>query len=417
MPRVSVVVTCHDFERYIGPCLASVAAQESGDFEAIVVDNNSRDRSRDIAGAVAAGDSRFRLVRETTQGVHHALQAGIAEAAGEFVLLLDGDDLYEPARIARTIACFDATHADVVACNGQRIDADGRREEPFEAYDHSPELFAAVACQYNPIWTVSFLAFRSAVLKSWCPLPADCSRILDWHFLLRTLEDARHLELLDERLVLKRYHGRNLAFDVETTERQAVPRLAAFMSRHAPVREVYGPEDRRRLLTTRYIRAFEAMRRSGRWAALPDYLSEHVGRDGIREEVHRFVRLAALYHIDRERFAREALAFDTPHPLATFMRGLAAFEEGDALRAAGLFEHAYVRPLRRFAEAMNSWGIALSRVDRPRAVSVLEELVRRHPDYRDARLNLEFVRRGTPDECRHTVCLRPETLHAMADVP
>ena len=417
MPRVSVIVTCHNFERYLEACLDSIARQTFGDVEAVVVDNNSTDRSRDVAQAFAARDTRLQLIHEPRQGVHHALEAGITAARGELLLLLDGDDVYEPTRVGRTIACFDATQAEVVACNGQRIDADGRREEPFESYDHSAELFPAVACQYNPVWTVSFLAFRAPVLKGWCPLPACCSRILDWHFLLSTFEDGRRLALLDEPLVLKRYHGRNLAFDVEATELQAIPRLAAFMARYAPVRDVYGARDRSRLLTTRYIRAFEAMRRAGRWASIPNYLIDHAGADGIREDVQRFARAVAWYHLDRQAFVREARSRDSAHPLWQFVGGLAAIELGDAAGAARSFELAYVRPLRRFAEAMNSWGVAMARVDAPRSVRVLEELVRRCPDYRDARLNLEFVRRGRYADCRHTVCLRPETLHALADVP
>ena len=50
-----------------------------------------------------------------------------------------------------------------------------------------------------------------------------------------------------------------------------------------------------------------------------------------------------------------------------------------------------------------------------RGIALLEQLVQWSPDYRDARLNLTYLRQGHLEHCRHTVCLRPETLHWLAD--
>jgi glycosyltransferase involved in cell wall biosynthesis len=413
---ISVVVTCYNFRPYIADTLRSLAEQTHRDFEAIVVDNNSTDGTVEIIESIVASDSRFVLVRETQQGVHHALNAGLAKARGEIVLLLDGDDLFRPERLARTLRTFEDTGADLVACNGQRIDASGRLDELFEPYLQSAATLPAVMCQYNPIWTVSFLALTRDALRRLMPLPERFSRILDWHLLMSAFEQKLQVAFLDEPLVLKRYHGKNLAFDVETTERQAIPRLHCFMERYDPVRELYGPAERSRLLTVRYIRAFEQMRRNGRWAALPDYLAEHAGPGRIREEVRRFASAIAWYHLDRARFVEAAEAFDSNHPLWLFVRGLAAIERGDSA-ADGLFELAFVKPMRRFFEAYNSWALAVARTDPVRAIALLEQLLQWTPDYKDARLNLTHLRQRQPEHCRHTVTLRPETLHWLAEWP
>jgi glycosyltransferase involved in cell wall biosynthesis len=416
MPRtISVVVTCYNFRSYIADTLHSLANQTHRDFEAIIVDNNSTDGSDAIVEGIAANDSRFVLVREPRQGVHHAMNAGIARASGDLVLLLDGDDLYRPDRLAATLAHFESTGAELVACNGQRIDGGGRLEELFEPYFHSLGLTPAVMCQYNPIWTVSFLALTREALQGLGPLPERCSRILDWHLLMQAFEADLRVSFLDAPLVLKRYHGQNLAFDVEVTERQAIPRLREFMEGYAPLRALYGPVDRRRLLTVRYVRAFEQMRRKGQWTTLMDYLAEEVGPSGIREDVHRFVRAVAAYHVDRARFDAEARAYHSEHPLWLFVQGLAELERGRAECAARYFEWAFVRSLRRFREAMNSWAIAVAQFDAPRATALLDQLVQWSPDYRDARLNLTCLRQGEASSCRHTVCLRPDTLHWLAD--
>jgi glycosyltransferase involved in cell wall biosynthesis len=411
---ISVIVTCYNFRPYIADTLRSLADQTHRDFEAIVVDNNSTDGSVEIIESVVASDSRFVLVRETQQGVHHALNAGIARASGEIVLLLDGDDLFRPERLARTLETFELTGADFVACNGQRIDGTGRPEELFDSYIHSPDAMPAVMCQFNPIWTVSFLALTRDALRRIGPLPEHYSRILDWHLLMSAYERDLRIAFLDEPLVLKRYHGRNLAFDVETTESHAIPRLQCFMEHYRPLQSLYGPVERSRLLTVRYIRAFEQMRRNGRWAALTDYLAPQVGPGRIREEVHRFVAAVAWYHQDRARFVQVVDAYDSEHPLWLFGRGLAALERGDAT-ADVLFERAFVKPMQRFFEAFNSWAIAVARTDPARAIALLEQLVRWTPDYRDARLNLIHLRQRQPEHCRHTVTLRPETLYWLAE--
>ena len=412
---LSVVVTCYNFRDYIAETLRSLADQTHRDFEVLVVDNNSTDGSAQIVEAFAATDSRFALLREPQQGVHHALNAGLARATGDLVLLLDGDDLYRPDRLARTLAHFEATGADFVACNGQRTNASGQLEEVFEPYFHSADLLPALMCQYNPIWTVSFLALTRQALRAMGPMPESCSRILDWHLLMRAFEADLRVSFLDAPLVLKRYHGQNLAFDVEVTEQQAIPRLHQFMAGHASLQALHSPADRSRLLTVRYVRAFEQMRRNRRWAALPDYLAGSVGHGGIREEVHQFVAAIAWYHLDRGRFAGVAAGYRSEHPLWLFVEGLAELERGDAAAAARRFEWAYIKPMRRFREAMNSWAVAVSRFDLPRATALLEQLVQWSPDYRDARLNLTHLRQGQLEHCRHTVCLRPETLHWLAE--
>jgi glycosyltransferase involved in cell wall biosynthesis len=414
---VSIVATCYNFRPYIAETLQSLAAQTHRDFEVIVVDNNSTDGSVEIIESIAASDSRFVLVREPQQGVHHALNAGIARASGHIVLLLDGDDLFRPERLARTIRTFEETGADFVACNGQRIDAAGRLEELFDGYFHSAEAVPAVMCQFNPIWTVSFLALTRDALERVGPLPERYSRILDWHLLMSAYEHDLRIAFLDEPLVLKRYHGKNLAFDVEMTESQAIPRIACFLKRYEPLSAIYGADERSRLLTVRYVRAFEQMRRNGRWEALTDYLAGHVGEGGVRPDVQRFVSAIAWYHLDRRRFVREADSLDGAHPLCLFVRGLATLERGDAVTASRQFECAFVKPMRRFFEAFNSWAIAVATFDRPRAIALLEQLLHWTPDYRDARLNLTHLRQGHPEQCRHTVTLRPETLYWLAEWP
>jgi hypothetical protein len=110
-PRVSVVMAVHDGERYVGAAVDSVLAQTYRDLELIVVDDGSSDRSAAIVRERA--DPRVRIVTNARNvGLAPSLNAGIAEARGEFVARLDADDVALPGRFARQVEYLDA-HPDV----------------------------------------------------------------------------------------------------------------------------------------------------------------------------------------------------------------------------------------------------------------------------------------------------------------
>lgn len=97
-PTISVVVTCYNLERYIGPAIQSVLDQTAAPCEIIVVDDASVDGSRDV---IAAFGDRIRSIRlERNAGVLNATLVGIAAARGDIVAFLDGDDLWHAEKLA-----------------------------------------------------------------------------------------------------------------------------------------------------------------------------------------------------------------------------------------------------------------------------------------------------------------------------
>ncbi|HWX75264.1 MAG TPA: glycosyltransferase [Solirubrobacteraceae bacterium] len=88
--RVSVIVSCFDYERYVGEAIASALAQAHPDVEVIAVDDGSRDRSREVIGSFG---ERVRSVFKDNGGQASALNAGFAVSSGEVVLFLDADDV------------------------------------------------------------------------------------------------------------------------------------------------------------------------------------------------------------------------------------------------------------------------------------------------------------------------------------
>lgn len=91
---ISVVIPLYNKEKAIVQTIASVFNQTYSDFELIVVDDGSKDNSLQVAQSV--DDHRLRVIHKENGGVSSARNRGIKEAKGDYIALLDGDDLWKP---------------------------------------------------------------------------------------------------------------------------------------------------------------------------------------------------------------------------------------------------------------------------------------------------------------------------------
>ena len=122
-PLVSVVVTTYNHGQYIQETLRSVFAQTYSNFEVIVVDDGSTD---DTSTKLQAFKDRIRYVHQENQGVAASRNTGVQKAKGEFIALLDGDDLWEPGKLAiQTESLVQSPRAGFAAVNGQEFDLNG----------------------------------------------------------------------------------------------------------------------------------------------------------------------------------------------------------------------------------------------------------------------------------------------------
>ncbi len=127
-PRVSVVVPTFENEHYVAATMESVLAQTFTDFELVVADHSSTDRTWEILQRFA-GDSRVRLLRTPAGGgAERNWNRVTSEATGELVKLVCGDDLLAPESLAVQVAAFDAADEGVVMVASARdiVDAAGR---------------------------------------------------------------------------------------------------------------------------------------------------------------------------------------------------------------------------------------------------------------------------------------------------
>jgi len=125
--RTSVIMPAYNAERYLTEAIESVLAQTWKDFELIILDDGSKDRTLEIAQSYARRDRRVRVESHANIGIAPTLNKGLALAESEWVVQMHADDVMMPNRIERQLA-FVAEHPElaVASCWIKHIDAEGR---------------------------------------------------------------------------------------------------------------------------------------------------------------------------------------------------------------------------------------------------------------------------------------------------
>lgn len=126
-PILSVTMSVYNDEPFVAAAIESILGQSFGDFEFLILDDGSTDRSGEIVDAYARKDARIRAIRRENRGLAVSLNELTALAAGERIARMDADDVSLPTRFERQIAFQNAQpEYGVVGTWCLDIGADGR---------------------------------------------------------------------------------------------------------------------------------------------------------------------------------------------------------------------------------------------------------------------------------------------------
>jgi glycosyltransferase involved in cell wall biosynthesis len=200
--RVSVVIPCYNGARYLREALDSALAQTHGDVEILVADDGSTDDS--VAIATSYG-TRIRCLRQPNAGPSAARNLALRAASGEYVALLDADDLHHPTKLARQVAVLQARpEIGVVYCGWRLVDDTGR-ELPERGWPAVEGDVLERLVLGNLVHPVTVLMRRDLVdrvggFDERCPVNED------WDLFLRAGRQGARWACVDEALCDYRLH-------------------------------------------------------------------------------------------------------------------------------------------------------------------------------------------------------------------
>ncbi|MGE0000632.1 MAG: glycosyltransferase family 2 protein [Fimbriimonadaceae bacterium] len=231
MPRVSVLVPSFRHAGFLDTCLDSIASQTYTDWEAIIVEDCSNDGSLEIANGWAVRDPRFRVFEnETNLGAYPTLARAAELAEGEYLAILNSDDVWMPAKLGAQVSLLDI-RPEVAACAtlGWGCTEDGTPNEKTDWHADWPvgDLPVAPWLLYENRILASSAVFRRGAYHPYCELRYSG----DWSALLAASTRGT-LHVLEDRAVLWRQHGQN-SYTVspqqvseEVAWRRLLPRIA-----------------------------------------------------------------------------------------------------------------------------------------------------------------------------------------------
>ncbi|MFJ6324045.1 MULTISPECIES: glycosyltransferase [unclassified Rhizobium] len=113
-PKVSVVIPAYNHEKYVVEAVESVLAQSYQNFELLIMDDGSTDTTPQILRRYADDPKVKLFLFEKNRGAAHSHNHGILESRGEYIALLNSDDVWEPNKLAEQVAFLDA-HPEIAA--------------------------------------------------------------------------------------------------------------------------------------------------------------------------------------------------------------------------------------------------------------------------------------------------------------
>jgi glycosyltransferase involved in cell wall biosynthesis len=215
-PFVSVVIPSYNHERYIGEAVESVLASTFQDFEIVVVDDGSTDRSLEVIRGFK--DLRIRLFDQQNTGAHAAINRGVALASAPWIAVLNSDDRYHPRKLQQHVELHEknpgleasASRIRHISGSGAPLDTDGyiswRYGQLKDIHRRLPSLKSSLLAANHLITSSALFISKQGFNEVGGFIPLRY--VHDWFFFL-TLASRGHFTVLEEPLVDYRVHGKN----------------------------------------------------------------------------------------------------------------------------------------------------------------------------------------------------------------
>lgn len=219
-PLLSVVIPSYNHEKFIGKAIDSVLGQTYSNLELIIIDDGSKDSSIEIIKSYT--DERITFVAQENAGAHNAINKGLEIAKGEYLAILNSDDIFDKKRFEIMIkemekhkeVGFSCTYIQVIDSDGNKLGVkEGWKnmepwqiENPDKSFKTSDDFKLNLLMSNFPSTTSNFLFTRELYEKIGGMRNLRFAH--DWDFALRAAEITECM-IIDKPLMEYRIHNSN----------------------------------------------------------------------------------------------------------------------------------------------------------------------------------------------------------------
>ncbi len=171
MSKISIIIPIYKVEQYIDKCIQSILAQTFTDFELLLIDDGSPDKSGEMCDAWAQKDSRVVVIHKENGGVSSARNVGLENAKGEYIMFCDSDDYVEPTWCEELLGMIEQHPNSWCFCGCNCVDAYDNVFGPNCVYNTSVVYQTLPISEYWNIYTTNYSAllwiriFQTSIIK------------------------------------------------------------------------------------------------------------------------------------------------------------------------------------------------------------------------------------------------------------
>lgn len=228
--KISVVIPAYNHEKHIIETVNSVLTQTYGDFELIIINDGSTDRTEELI--LSINDKRIKYLYQQNQGAHAAINRGIEISSGKYVAILNSDDVYEKERLEKCFGFLEnnteygAAITKALGINDNSLPVSPKDSAHVKAwmnwYSEALVLFANDAFLPNAYTKNILITTSNYFVKKGLFEKAGGFRPLryahDWDMLLK-LSNATKIHLIDDSLLRYRIHDSNTVREKDSEAR------------------------------------------------------------------------------------------------------------------------------------------------------------------------------------------------------
>lgn len=225
-PKVSIIMPSYNHEKYVEYSIETVLAQTFADWELIIIDDGSKDKSIDLISRYVTKDKRIHFYKQENRGVSCTINRGIKLARGKYICFLDSDDAYHKDKLKKQLELIEDGY-DMVLTKIETIDGEGLIVEDsfitkwFNEFDFNGIFNSNIGLNFlkkNYICKGSVMLKRE-IFDKYGFFNENLVTAYDYHLWLRLIGNIK-IAQCEEKLKYYRWHGEN-----ETTKNNFRMRL------------------------------------------------------------------------------------------------------------------------------------------------------------------------------------------------